>query len=101
MVGPWVVNSAESLAQAEQALRTTELDLVILAFQVWAEDFYLFPLLRALDDRPLAVWCYLPWTRPPRPASFVEVLRGSGPVGTLEGLGVIRNLGVDFTFTAG
>jgi len=101
LCGPLTVNSAEALAQAEQTLRTTELDLVVLAFQVWAEDFYLIPLLRAVGNQPLAVWCYQPWERPPRPASFIEVLRGSGPVGTLEGLGVIHNLGLDFTFTAG
>jgi L-fucose isomerase-like protein len=29
------------------------------------------------------------------------VLRGSGPVGTFEGLGTLRNLGVDFFFTQG
>lgn len=101
VTGPWLVNSPESLAQAEQTLKTTEVDLIILAFQVWAEDFYLIPLLRAIGNRPLVVWCYQPWDRPPRPASFAEVLRGSGPVGTLQGLGVIRNLGVEFTFTAG
>ncbi|MFQ5812468.1 MAG: hypothetical protein ACE5I2_04665 [Anaerolineae bacterium] len=101
VAGPWVVNSAESLAQVETALKTTRVDLVVMVFQVWAEDFYLIPLLRAVGNRPLAVWCYLPWEHPPRPASFVDVLRGSGPVGTLEGLGVVRNLGVDFTFTAG
>jgi L-fucose isomerase-like protein len=31
----------------------------------------------------------------------VDVLRGSGPVGTLEGLGTLRNLGQRFSFTWG
>ncbi len=97
----WVVNSAERLQACVQALKSTEADLFVLCFQVWAEDFYLLPILRALAGRPLAVWCYLPWSKPPRPAGFVEVLRGSGPVGTLEGLGTLRNLGADFFFTHG
>lgn len=101
LAGPWVVNSQESLLRVEKVLRAAEVDLFILAFQVWAEDVYLSPLLEAIGHRPLLVWCYVPWERPPRPASFVDMLRGSGPVGTLEGLGVIRNLGVDFAFTFG
>lgn len=101
VAGPWVVNSMQSLGQVENALRMADVDLFVLAFQVWAEDVYLIPLLRAIGDRPLAVWCYVPWKRPPRPASFVEVLRGSGPVGTLEGMGVIRNLDREFFFTVG
>ncbi len=101
VAGTWVVNSWTSLAEAERSLRQADVDLFILVFQVWAEDFYLIPLLETVASRPLAVWCYLPWQRPPRPATFVEVLRGSGPVGTLEGLGVLRNLGAEFAFTAG
>ena len=99
--GQWVVNSPDALASAVSGVRHADLDLFIVVFQVWAEDFYLIPLLEAIGGRPLAVWCYIPWERPPRPASFIEVLRGSGPVGTFEGLGVIRNLGVQLAFTAG
>jgi L-fucose isomerase-like protein len=97
----WAVHSAEHLESCVQALKSAEADLFILCFQVWAEDFYLLPILRALAGRPLAVWCYLPWSKPPRPAGFVDVLRGSGPVGTLEGLGTMRNVGARFFFTQG
>jgi len=101
LAGLWVVNSAAALERAERALLGSRLDLVVLAFQVWAEDWYLMPLLRAIGDTPLAVWCYMPQPRPPRPASFIEVLRSSGAVGTLEGLGTLRNLGANFSFTLG
>jgi L-fucose isomerase-like protein len=101
IAGHWVVNSAESLQACASALRALDADLFILAFQVWAEDFYLNPLAQAIAGRPLAVWCYLPWQRPPLPASFLDVLRGSGPVGTFEGLGTLRNLGLRFAFTHG
>jgi L-fucose isomerase-like protein len=101
LVSTWVVDSAGSLAEAVRAARSGDADLFVLVFQVWAEDFYLKPLVAAIGGRPLAVWCYLPWERPPRPAPFVSVLRGSGPVGTFEGLGTLRNLGVRFFFTQG
>lgn len=97
----WVVNSAESLRQAEIQVRSADVDLFVLAFQVWAEDFTLRPLVEALGGRPLVVWCYLPWQRLPDKLSFIDVLRGSGPVGTFEGLGTLRNLGVAYTFTHG
>lgn len=97
----WVVSSSGSLQQAVREIPAAAVDLFVLAFQVWAEDFYLLPLTRAIAGRPLAVWCYLPWSHPPQPLSFGGVLRGSGPVGTLEGLGTLRNLSVDFLFTWG
>jgi L-fucose isomerase-like protein len=97
----WVVNSGASLSRCAAELRAQALDLAVLAFQVWAEDFYLQPLIEAIGRTPLAVWCYQPSTQPPRPASFVEVLRYSGLVGTLEGLGTLRNLGARFAFLAG
>ncbi len=97
----WVVNSAESLRQAVVEIRNTDVDLFVLAFQVWAEDFTLRPLVEALGGRPLAVWCYVPWQRLPGKLSFIDVLRGSGPVGTFEGLGTLRNLGVAYSFTHG
>ena len=97
----WVVNSQDSLHACTNEIKTLQADLFIMAFQVWAEDFYLNPIIDALAGRPLAVWCYLPWEQPPQLASFTQVLRGSGPVGTFEGLGTLRNLGVKFTFTHG
>lgn len=97
----WVVNSPASLDAAANALRQAQVDLFILVFQVWSEDFYLRPLLEALAGRPLAAWCYLPWSSLPAYVPFVQVLRGSGPVGALESLGTLRNLGAAFSFTQG
>ena len=96
-----LVESTGSLQAACRDLKAAEVDLVILAFQAWAEDFYLIPLLEAVGHTPLSVWCYQPWLRPPRPAAFVDLLRGSGMVGTFEGLGTIRNIGRPFLFTYG
>lgn len=97
----WQVNSIGSLQACIQGLRTAEFDLAVICFQVWAEDFFLKPLVDALAGQPLAVWCYQPASHPPRPMPFVDVLRFSGPVGTLEGLGTLRNLGVDYHFIIG
>ncbi len=97
----WVVNSLASQEQCASDLRGLDVDLIVLAFQVWAEDFYLRPLVEAMHGLPLAVWCYQPTARPPQPASFVQVLRYSGPVGTMEGMGTLHNMGVPFSFLVG
>ena len=97
----WTVNSQTSLETACSELRSSEVQGVILAFQVWAEDFYLAPILQALGNRPLAVWCFQPWHKLPLSLSFLDVLRGSGWVGTFEGLGTLRNLKKPFFFTFG
>jgi L-fucose isomerase-like protein len=97
----WVVNSAPALQAAVAGIRSAEVDLFVLVFQVWSEDFYLRPLLEAIAGRPLAAWCFLPWRRLPEKVSFVQVLRGSGMVGAFESLGTLRNLGARFAFTYG
>lgn len=40
-----LVESTDSLQTACRALKAADVDLVILSFQAWAEDFYLIPLL--------------------------------------------------------
>lgn len=97
----WVVNSLSALEAAAAGARSAEVDLFILVFQVWSEDFYLRPLLEAIAGRPLATWCFLPWRSLPPYISFAQVLRGSGAVGAFECLGTLRNLGARFTFTYG
>ena len=87
--------------RAAPEIAAIRVDLFVLVFQVWAEDVYLLSLVQAIRGRPLAIWCYIPWDRPPRPLPFGAVLQASGPVGTLEGLGTLRNLGVNFLFTSG
>lgn len=98
---PWIVDSPEALQACLKALPTADLDLVLLAYQTWAPDAPLAALLAAAGDRPLVVWCYLPWKRLPRPASFSELQRTSGLVGTFAALGTLRNQGASFLFTFG
>lgn len=97
----WVVNSLPALDAAVEGVRSAEVDLFVLVFQVWSEDFYLRPLLDALAGRSLAAWCYLPWRNLPGYVPFVQVLRGSGAVGAFECLGTLRNLGARFAFSYG
>ncbi len=97
----WVVNSTPALQVAAAGIRTADVDLFVLVFQVWSEDFYLHPLLEAIAGRPLAAWCFQPWSRLTEMVPFVQVLRGSGAVGAFESLGTLRNLGARFAFTYG
>src|SRR5689334_23368253 len=65
IVGPWVVDSPEALRSCVETLPNADLDMVLLAYQTWAPDSPLSALLSAVGDRPLVVWCYLPWKRLP------------------------------------
>jgi hypothetical protein len=101
ILGPLVVDSPESLQTCQRALNDDSYDLILLAFQTRADDTYLVPLLEAIGQRPLILWCYMPWRRIPRPASHVDMVRGSGPVGALAALGTLRNLEIPFLYTFG
>lgn len=104
--GPWIVDSAVTLEACKKALRETELDLVVVAYQTWEEDRLLVNLLDAVGKRPLVVWCYLPRgasasRRSAQPLESPYLLLNSGPVGTFAALGTLNNLGVPFLFTYG
>jgi L-fucose isomerase-like protein len=99
--GPWVVDSPDTLRDCRAGLRDSDLDMVIMAFQTQAEDGAQEGLLDAIGDRPLVIWCYLPWRRLPRPASYSELQRTTGLVGAFAALGTLHNQGTDFLFTFG
>ena len=101
VAGPWVVDSPETLAACRSALKQAELDMVLLAFQSWTEDALLVGLLESIGGRPLVLWCSLPWRRMPRPASFREVQRSTGPASAFSALGTLRNLDFPYLFTWG
>ncbi len=101
VLGPWIIDSPEALQACQHSVRDVDLDMVLLAYQGWAEDSALVSLLPAIGARPLVVWCYLPWRRLPHPASFSDLQRTSGLVGTFAALGTLRNLGASFLFTFG
>lgn len=101
LIGPWVVDSAEGLQLCQRGLRETEIDLVLLTYQTSVEENMLVPILQALGTRPLVLWCYVPWRRLPRPTSFGDLQRASGPIGAFDALGTLHNLNVPFLFTYG
>jgi L-fucose isomerase-like protein len=101
VVGVWVVDSPDGVRSCVETLPGADLDLVLLAYQTWAPDGPLSVLLKAFGELPLVLWCYLPSTRLARPASFSELQRTSGLVGTFAALGTLRNQGADFFFTFG
>lgn len=98
---PWVVDSPEALRACQEALRNSDLDMILLTFQTGAEDIFLTSLLPAIGDRPLLLWCYAAWRRLPGSISAAEIMRVSGSVGAFEALGTLRNLDVPFLFTFG
>lgn len=99
--GPWVIDGPQALGACQQALRESELDMVVLAYQTQADEGCLADLRQVIGICPLVVWCYLPWRRFPEAAAYPEVLRGSGPAATFGALSVLRGMGASFLFTFG
>ncbi len=99
--GPWVIDSSASLQECMRRLREADLDLVVLAYQTWAEDRFLISLLQAIGSNPLVLWNYLPWHRLPRPASQEDLMSGSGTVGAFGALGTLHNLNAPFLYVYG
>lgn len=101
LVGPWVISSGETLQDCQSALRSEQIDLALLVYQTWTQPLELEALLDAVGSRPLVIWCYLPWRRIPRPASFSDLLRGSGTVGTFTALGLLKDRRIPYQFIYG
>jgi hypothetical protein len=97
----WVIDSEAVLSECLNEMHELKLDMLVLAFQTWADDRLVQILVSKLDGMPLALWCYLPWRRLPRPISTAEMLRGSGPAGMFGALEGLRQSGTAYFFTFG
>jgi L-arabinose isomerase len=100
-VAVFPVESVADSHRAAAALRASPPDLTIISFQVWAEDRLLLPVIEAVRSDPLVMWCFRPSIRVPDWLPFDELLRASGLVGTLEGLGTLNRVRPDFLWVAG
>lgn len=99
--GPFIIDSPDTLADCRKKLQNGGLDMVLLAFQTWADENLLVSLIEPSLGLPLVLWCFLPFRRFPHPATFYEVLRSTGSVSAFGALGALRNLRVPFLFTWG
>lgn len=97
----WSLSSADNLAEIGGTFLSEQPDLVILAFQTWGDDALLADVIKLIGKIPLVVWCYLPWRKIPHPLPFNDLVRHSGPAGTLGAFGALHDLKTPFVTVFG
>lgn len=90
-----VVTSMDKARQASKDFLAVDIDCLLLCFMVWSEDEYLLAFKDIMKIRPSILWTYTPYTRAPLRSDINVLFRNSGIVGTFEGYGVIKKMGVD------
>lgn len=73
----WSIYSTETAAAVSVELRSLDCELIILVYQTRVDHFFLSQILKGVGRRPLIAWCYLPWSRIPRPMTYEDLVKGS------------------------
>jgi L-arabinose isomerase len=93
-----------STADAEKAARrilAANVDGILLAPLMWCEDAIPRAALALLKGLPLMLWTYSPGPSLPEVVPFQVMIRGSGPVCTMQLSGMLKREGTAFWSVAG
>ncbi len=101
LVSSGVIASPQQVAGAIQEFQREAVDAVVIVYLTWGEDWTLIEAVQRLGDCPFLLWCYVPFERLPDPLSMPEMLRASGPVGSLQASGPLKRLGKRFVTAFG
>ncbi len=101
VLNPGVLATTAQVVEACEDFRREQVDAVVINYVTWGEDRTILEAIRLLGDLPLMLWCYSPYESLPDPLSMPEMLRASGPVGTLQASGPMKRLGKKFAFAFG
>lgn len=71
------ISTPETAEAVSVELRSLDADLIILVYQTRIDYTYLDKVLQGVSNRPLIVWCYLPWRRIPRPVTYEMLVKGA------------------------
>lgn len=89
------------VADAVASFTRESVDAVVVCHLTWAEDWLVLGAVEALPTVPLLLWCYSPFEKLADPLTMPEMLRASGPVGTLQASGPLKRLQRRFGFAFG
>jgi len=96
-----VVHSKKLALEAAEEFRRKDIDLLIVCHHLYDDDSTLLDVIDVLEDVPLLIWCYAPDIRLPPNMTEEEMLFGSGPLGSLQAVNVLKRLGKKFHFVSG
>lgn len=101
VVDPGIVNSADKVSEAVKIFKKARVDLIIVCYLMWGEDYLFLNLIKEFPKTPLLLWCYTPSSELPKPLDMAELFRRSGPVATVQASGPLKRLGRKFGFVFG
>ncbi len=96
-----ILSSKFQVVDAFQHFQRETVDAVVIVYMTWGEDHTLLEAVQRLGDCPFLLWCYVPFERLPVPLTMPEMLRASGPVGSLQASGPLKRLGKRFVTAFG
>ena len=92
----WSIYSTDTAAAVSVELRSLDCELIILVYQTRVDRFYLNQILKGVGRRPLIAWCYLPWSRIPRPMTYEDLVKGSSMYAMSVSLAELSNSKVPY-----
>jgi len=101
IVNPGIVNSREKLNHALKKFKEENINLLLICYLIWGEDYFVIEALKELPEIPLLLWCYSPFQQLPRTMNMVDLFRSSGPVGAVQASGPLKRMGKNFGFVFG
>ncbi|MFH0796295.1 MAG: hypothetical protein V2A65_04470 [Candidatus Omnitrophota bacterium] len=101
VINPGIVNSAERIGEATKTFQQAQIDLILVCYLMWGEDYLFLDFLKKFPHTPILLWCYTPSARIPKNLNMAELFRRSGPVATVQASGPLRRLGRKFGFAFG
>ncbi|GAP06466.1 hypothetical protein ATHL_01320 [Anaerolinea thermolimosa] len=88
------ISTPQTAEAVSVELRSLDTDLIILVYQTRIDHTFLEKVLLGVGNRPLIVWCYLPWRKVPRPITYEMLVKGASFSNMAFSLAHLREMGV-------
>lgn len=101
IVNPGIIDAPEKAIEAAAAFRKEKVDLVLVCYLTWGEDYLFLDVIKKLPQVPVLLWCYVPYSRLLQRFDMAELFPLSGPVAAVQASGPLKRLNRDFGFVFG
>jgi L-arabinose isomerase len=101
VMNPGILTKSGQVRDAVEQFQKADVDLVVACQITWGEDRLILEAARQMSSVPFLLWCYSPFQRLPEQMTMADLLRSSGPVGTVQASGPLKRLEKPFGFAFG
>lgn len=96
-----VISSESDSKKVAEEIKVSDVDCLILSPLMWCEDKIIRAALKELPKLPLIICTFFPYKSLSKHMSFIDVLRGTGSVGSLQISGFLRKEGYKYKTVTG